>query len=192
MTVVEGTYYTLSSEQVAYLRTVVEGRTVADLGCGSGTLAVTMADMGAKLVHAVDKAPCPVEHPRIEHHQSYFKHWSCPEGVEVAVVCWPQNYTLMGLTEVLHAVPNVVYVGKNTDGTACGTPPLFAYLSRREPLRCLPRQTNVLIHYGNEPRREPTLYHEEFAALWNDHPHPYLPSDVRQDVSSWLQPSTRA
>lgn len=188
----EGTYYTLSDEQTAYLRTVVAGRVVADLGCGSGEISRTMAGMGATLVHAVDKAPCPVEHPKVEVHQSYFNHWRCPEGVEVAVICWPQNYTLLGLTEILRIVPHVVYVGKNTNGTACGTPPLFTYLSRREPVRYLPHRANVLIHYGDEARQEPTLHHEELAALWQDQTHPYLPSDVRQDVGSWLQTSTRA
>lgn len=186
-----GTYYTLSGEQVAYLRTVVEGRTVVDLGCGSGALAVTMAGMGATLVHAVDKTLCPVEHPKVGVHQSYFNHWRCPEGVEVAVLCWPQNYTLNGLTEILRAIPHVLYVGKNTDGTACGTPALFTYLSRRESLRCLPHRANVLIHYGPNERRERNLHHEELAAIWQDESHAYHPEDTQQSVSSWWQTLAR-
>lgn len=180
-----GTYYTLSEEQLAYLRTVVEGRVVADLGCGSGELSRTMADMGATLVHAVDKGPCPVEHPKVEVHQSYFAHWKCPEGVEVAVLCWPQNYTLMGLTGILRSIPHVLYVGKNTDGTACGTPALFSHLVLRGTVKCLPCRWNVMIHYGNDPRPDRTLHHEEFAGIANSEPRPYNPNPDRLDATTW-------
>jgi hypothetical protein len=63
----------------------------------------------------------------------------------------------------------LVYLGKNTDGSACGFPGLFEVLARREILAYVPDRPNTLIIYGkfirqpNEPHREPMP--EEHAAL---------------------------
>ena len=178
-------YVTLNDAQRDYLRGVVAGKVVADLGCGDGSLAVLMADMGAMVVHAVDKAPARINHPRVVFHQSYFDRWEMPEGVQIAVVSWPHNSHLPGIPKLLRVIDDVVYVGKNTDGTSCGSGAMLAMLIRRNPLRYLPDQRNVMIHYGNEPRPDRALHHEEIAAITQVHSYRYDPNPARLEATYW-------
>mgnify|MGYP002142194709 CR=1 FL=1 len=162
-------YAQLNKDQTRYLRDLVKGKVVADLGCGGGMLTKTMARWGASMVHGVDK-----EHLRdpnskkVYWHRSYLAYWKMPEDVEVAVVSWPQNSPLQGLQELLQAVPHVVYIGKNTNGTSCGNPALMRYLSGRAAIHHITQIANVLIHYGPGPRPLPEMYHEEYAATHQD------------------------
>lgn len=182
-------YYSLTSTQNEYLRRAVEGRVVVDLGCGSGELAMSMSNMGAKIVHAVDKSPARIKHPSVVFHQSYFAHWKVPEPLDVAVISWPQNYTLRGLIEILSTVPEVIYLGKNTEGSACGTPPLFSYLASRNTVRCVADRRNTLIHYVSEDRPDRTLHHEEMAALNPCEVSQYDPSPERRAKDQWKRSS---
>lgn len=181
----KGYYYSLTREQTTYLRSVVAGKTVADLGCGDGSLAVSLMNLGANTVHAVDKSPARVKHGGVVFHQSYFDRWEMPEDVRVAVVSWPQNNGLPGIAGLLSRVSEVIYLGKNTDGTACGSGTLFAGLIRRNVLKCIPDRRNVMIHYDNRPRENPVLYHEEFAALTQNQSYSYNPSPDLRDTLSW-------
>lgn len=178
-------YYRLTRDQEEYLRGVVAGKVVADLGCGDGSLAVTMANMGASVVRAVDKAPARIKHDGVVFHQSYFDRWTMPEDVQVAVLAWPQNNSLPGLTDLLNRSLEVVYLGKNTDGSACGTGSLFANLARRVVVKYLPDRGNVMIHYGNQPRGDARLHHEEFAALEQAKQYTYNEILDRRDAPSW-------
>lgn len=182
------TYYCLFDEQSKYLRHVVAGKVVADLGCGDGTLSRAMVGMGALHVHAVDKAPFKIPGAsKSTSHQTYFQDWvAAPHGIEVAVVCWPQNNSLPGLVEILRGIQHVVYVGKNTDGSACGHPGLHTYLAGRESLRCIPYPRNVLIHYGPEPRTDKSLHHEEFAAIDPYGVRFFHSNEEQREPSSWL------
>lgn len=61
----------------------------------------------------------------------------------------------------------VIYIGKNTDGIACGSPQLFDYFRWREVLVYDPDPQNVLIVYGalrEEPRM--AVHHEEAAGMY--------------------------
>jgi len=62
----------------------------------------------------------------------------------------------------------VQYIGKNTSGTACGTPTLMRYLSGRASIHHITQIANVLIHYGPGLRPFPYVYHEEYAATHQD------------------------
>jgi len=182
------TYVNLTNDQADYLRGIVAGKVVADLGCGDGSLAVTMANMGAAAVHAVDKAPVCIRHRGVVVHQSYFDRWTMPEGVHVAVVSWPHNSGLPGIPKLLRGVPDVIYIGKNTDGTSCGSGAMFALLIRRTTLRYIPDPRNVMIHYGNEPRPDRALHHEEIAAITQASLYRYDPTPERLDAVSWRRP----
>lgn len=179
------TYYHLNDEQRAHLREAVRGKVVADLGCGDGSLAVSMMEMGAAVVYAVDKAPARISRPGVVFHQSYFDGWGVPEGVQVAVVSWPQNSGLPGIPKLLRGIPDVVYLGKNTDGTTCGSRAMFSVLLHRNPVRYLPDSRNVMIHYGNEPRLNPSLHHEEIAAITHASIYRYDPCADRKTKDEW-------
>lgn len=181
-------YYNLTDGQADYLRGIVAGKVVADLGCGDGSLSATMAGMGASVVHAVDKSPVDIRHRGVVFHQSYFDRWEMPEGVQVAVVSWPHNSGLPGIPKLLREVPDVIYIGKNTDGTSCGSRAMFSLLTRRTPLRYLPDQRNVMIHYGSVPRPDRALHHEEIAAFTQVSFYRYDPNPERLEAMSWRGP----
>jgi len=163
-------YAQLNKDQTRYLRDIVKGKVVADLGCGRGLLSKLMARWGASMVHGVDKESSTHHRnsPKVHWHQSYLAYWQMPTDVEIAVVSWPQNSPLQGLMELLQAVPHVVYIGRNTDGTSCGNPDLMRYLSGRAAIHHITQIANVLIHYGPGPRPLPEMYHEEYAATHQD------------------------
>lgn len=81
------------------------------------------------------------------------------------MVSWPTNGGIHGIENILKVVPQVLYIGKNTDGMACGTIRLFHDLSAREVLCHMPDKKNVLLHYDGSPRQAPSLFHEEYAAM---------------------------
>lgn len=181
------TYYRLNDSQKEYLHSVVPGLRVSDLGSGDGSLALLMANFGALEVHAVDKAPppCPVKHKNVKHYNRYFQEWDPPNHLDLSVVSWPRNMRLAGLIPLLQATPQVIYLGKNTDGTACGFPDMFRYLSTRNVIRYLPDRANVMIHYGSDPRPDANLYHEEMAGIFEDNTHYYCADEDRKIVTDW-------
>jgi hypothetical protein len=67
----------------------------------------------------------------------------------------------------------VIYLGKCTDGTMCGTPRLWYLLSRREVLCHEPDRTNTLIVYG--PGRDDIRLplREEHAGINSDRLYTY-------------------
>jgi Ribosomal protein L11 methyltransferase (PrmA) len=184
----DGYYYSLTGAQCAYLRGAVRGKVIADLGCGTGALALSLANMGATLVHAVDKQPARIKHEGVIFHQSYFDRWSMPKDVQVVVVSWPQNNGLPGIADLLKRVPEVIYLGKNTDGTSCGNGTLFAHLILRNTVTCIPDRRNTLIHYVAGSRPDRTLHHEEMAAITQystPQPYGYNPSPDRREMLDW-------
>ncbi len=72
----------------------------------------------------------PVRDPRVEQVRASFADLRGLE-IDVAFVSAPPNEPAPGLVGLLQAASVVVYVGKNTDGTACGWPGMFAALARR-------------------------------------------------------------
>ena len=187
-------YFDLDGDQTRYLKGVVKGKVVADLGCGMGMLTKLMARMGATRVHGVDKETLTGRNSkRVLWHQSYLAYWKMPADVEVAVVSWPQNTPLQGLRELIQVVPHVVYIGKNTDGTACGNPTLMRYLSERAAIHHIPTPKNVLIHYGPGPRPFPYVYHEEFAGMNQEGDSlSYNPDTARYTENEWVTKVVRA
>ena len=143
----------------------VDGKTVVDLGSGDGERAEILKHLGGVVV-MVDKEPSSPEVVR-----ESFKDLGTTIKLlhpDVIHLAWPSNHDT-GVIHLLSMAPVVIYVGKNTDGSACGTPNLFARLRWREVLAYVPRRQNTLIVYGairNEPRKG--LYHEEAAGLDQD------------------------
>jgi len=136
---------------------------VHDIGSGHLVLAHELLKLGATHVRAVDKEAVETGDERITQIVTYFDAFK--ELVPVAFLSWPVNHGAPGLLEIVSRTHCLIYLGKNTDGAACGYPDLFRYLLRREVLTYVPTKRNTLIVYG--PRfvlpREPLG--EELAAL---------------------------
>lgn len=139
-------YWKLNQTQRKAIAHIVQGRTVTDLGAGDLSLAKELLKLGAAKVVAIDKQPGKSPDPRIEVRKGYYKDLQ-PQPSEVAVLAWPSNSHLPGLEEFLRQASVVVYLGKNTNGTACGTPELFKYFLTRKLSAHLPDRLNTMLVY---------------------------------------------
>ena len=151
------------------IRGVVRGREVHDLGAGDLMLSHELLRMGASKVVAIDKeAPRSLKgDSRIQVIEGYFHAYK--GDIDVAFMSWPQNYNDEGILRLIERAGTVVYLGKNTDGSACGSLRMFEHLVGRELLAHVPDRANTLIVYGKplEEPREPVG--EEMAALTVNH-----------------------
>jgi len=159
-------YGVLFEEQSVILGPYVQGETVYDLGCGDLSLSYELLMLGAAHVVAVDKERCPrPKDPRVELLRAYFH--EVVASPKVSFLSYPANYPMQGLLEILARSQTVVYLGRNTDGTACGTVAVFQHFLQRELLAYVPVRKNTMIIYGSyDPLREPRAPRgEELAAL---------------------------
>ena len=161
------------SELIAHC---VKGQDVWDLGAGSD-LAHTknMLKLGARSVTAVEKAELYDDTviPRgATLIRSYSNSVQLPEtGIDVAFLAFPQNTNLPGLVSILEQSRIIIYLGSNTDATACGNMNLYLHFLQRDVLATIPNRRNSLIVYGArsdihaKPRRP---LPEEWAGLHPD------------------------
>jgi hypothetical protein len=157
-------YWCLNEVQAAALKSLVSGRVITDLGAGDLSLAHFLIDFGATQVIAIDKEPLPrrCDSGRVNYIRSYFEAYY--EPIDVAVISWPPNHCI-GLTRLCQRANRVIYIGKNTDGTACGNLELFAHLLTREVSVYLPTRPNTLICYEGASRVSRRPKGEELAAI---------------------------
>lgn len=142
-------YGSLSVEQSAALLQYVSGKTVHDLGAGNCALSRVLVSLGAEHVVAVDKSPrviASTDRQRLTYVACSFDAFMPP--IDTAFVSWPINVRYTGLAQLIARSRVVAYLGKNSDGVACGEPSLFTYLREREVLAYVPHQHNSLIVYG--------------------------------------------
>lgn len=155
-------YGKLLPDQIKALRPIIQGRHVHDLGAGDGELSLALLQLGAAKVTAVDRNKIPTA-PGVECRQAYFE--NVRDAIDIAFVSWPSNRPDGGLLSLIRRAREVVYLGKNTDGTACGSRPFFRALQQREVRAYVPNRENTLIIYGADTGvlRRPTP--EELAGL---------------------------
>ncbi len=152
----------LFPEQEKALAPLLKKRVVTDFGAGDLQMARTCLRLGAKHVIAVDKAPWGKPTKRITVVAQYFHQYRKP--IDVLLLSWPINHHCAGLIEAVARAETVVYLGKNTDGSACGTPLLFSNLLVREVLVHVPHYRNTLIVYGGSREQRMPLF-EEMAGI---------------------------
>ena len=143
-------YARLDKRQQAALAALIRGRTVHDLGCGDRTLSAYLVQLGAAGVVAVDYRQPPGDPAAgVTAVRVMFLEFAASEpAIDVAFVSWPNNHVQHGLLELLHRSATVAYLGKNTDGVACGWPGLFRHFLARKLVAYLPHRANTLCVYG--------------------------------------------
>lgn len=140
---------------------------VHDLGAGTGELSRQLVQLGARQVTLVDKAPHEdwrtLHLPTYKYVVSYFQDYK--DKIETAFISWPwTGGRETGLTTLAKGASTVIYMGKNTDGTACGSSELYQMFAGREILAHVPAFKNTLTVYGpRRVKRDPTG--EEMAGL---------------------------
>lgn len=160
------TYGLLSNVQRGVLAPFVRDRVVHDLGAGDLTLSHSLAELGAKCVVAVDKEemPSPAD-PRIVRVRRAFRDHR--DQIDVAFLSWPwaPGSATADLVEIVARTKTVAYLGKNSDGSACGAPFLFELFSRRRLVAYVPEVPNTLCVYQGRCRARKALRGEERAGL---------------------------
>jgi len=163
-----------SPKQRRVIKSIVAGRVVHDLGAGSGAMAELLVELGARKVilvdHDEDEQRTPEGCERIA--RSFFAFAATVPKIDVALVSWPPTSAdeVPGLPTLCGQAETVIYLGKSTDGTACGCPELFEWFLRREVLRYVPERRNTLIVYGKVRGLRTRLPRgEELAGLLRDH-----------------------
>ena len=156
-------YGVLSPSQKQQLKHFVQGQRVVDLGAGDLKLANDLLRLGTTQVLAIDKEGMRTRSHRIALFNGRFDQVPDSFPLDLAFVAWPPNWKC-GLERLVRLSKTVVYLGKNTDGTMCGTAELFQDLSRRNVLAYVPDPKNTLIVYGSEQVVRPPKG-EELAGL---------------------------
>ncbi len=155
----------ISDAQIEALKPFTQGRVVHDLGAGRLHHTCLLAtDLEAGQVIAMDKV-MPPDLPSQENvtfvQEEFIEHSISPTAV--AFVSWPINRNVH-LEFLLAKVNTVVYLGKNTDGMACGDPILWSHLTMRKVQLHVPHRQNDLIVYGEFCGDRPLLP-EELGAI---------------------------
>jgi hypothetical protein len=125
------------------LANVVKGKIVHDLGAGDLELSRELLILGAREVYAIDKEPRPKPRPwpkHLHYKQDYFANIN--RRLDIAFLSWPINHDV-NLFPLVTTAGIVAYLGKNTDGSMCGTPRLFEVMVRRELLAYVPDGTTA-------------------------------------------------
>jgi len=159
-------YGILTDEMKALLKPFIEGKQVWDLGAGDMERAEELMQLGAH-VTAIDKAPMrPV--PGVTIMQTYFK--ALHGAPDVVFMAWPVNNSgFHGALPFIKRAPLLVYLGSNTDGSACGTHQLFLEMRSRRLVGHAPHRRNSLLVLAgriDEPAVESRTPEE--AAQWSD------------------------
>lgn len=157
------------------LRPFVNGKRIVDLGSGDGTRAVMLCATGARSVLSIDVLGAMRSSPQIEYVEISFAHAAAvvrEAKPDVAHLAWPSNIIMpsenQALIKILGTIKRVIYVGKNTDGVACGTPELFGHFLQRPVLALVRDPRNTMIVYGDvQSRRRAPGDVEERAGLDN-------------------------
>lgn len=164
----------LSAHQVRRVANTVRGRIVHDLGAGSLGFALAALRMGAQRVVAVDCERFPrvaVLGDKLELHEQTFERYLHAQvaadarfQLDVVALVWPVNHLLPGLVPLVRRARAVVYLGKNTDGMACGGADLWRELTHRQVVAHVPDPKNDLIIYGPSAALPRPLLPEERGA----------------------------
>lgn len=164
----------LSSDQAARVERTVRGRVVHDLGAGNLGFALTALRLGAARVVAVDTERFPrvaVPGNTLELHEQTFERYLHEQvardarfQLDVVALVWPVNHPLPGIVPLVRRARTVVYLGKNTDGWACGGRDLWRELTHRQVSAHVPDPANDLIIYGPAAALPRPLLPEERGA----------------------------
>lgn len=158
----------LTPEQKQTLKKFIRGRRIRDYGCGNLYLTRQLLQLGARHVEGIDALPGRVPkklRTRLKVTRALFH--ECPSSIRTAFVSWPNNGDT-GLEEALPQHTCIIYLGKNTDGRACGSLRLWRELRRRTVLAHVPAPENDLIVYGTAALKGRKMLPEEFAGSRKD------------------------
>lgn len=185
-----GSFGRLSDAQRELLRPFVAGRVVHDLGAGSGALSLILLELGATHVVAIDKELGLQTHDLVTSVECYFDEYSSDDPIDTVLVSWIPNYPTPGLSFLASLAKQVIYLGKNTDGSSCGTRELMVGLLSRHVLAHAPERQNTLTVYGESQGRyvDRQVTGEEYAALYETRMISFAEAEIESKRFDHLKP----
>ena len=117
-----------------------------------------LLDLGAKFVYSVDKemqgiAPEAIPGQNyLDYRGSYkdFFAYALERGLlpDVVFTKWPVNTEQQGFSALVTMAPQVIYIGRNDQGTSCGPKSFWKHLFHRDLERMEVCPHNTLLAYG--------------------------------------------
>lgn len=168
----------ITEEMEPIISKYVKGRKVFDLMGGEGFLSVRLRELGARECVVVDYKLNTrfLKSEGLRYYKASMESLKFkPQDDEVngargeddvAFCSWIPNNPVHGLLRVLLPFKKVIYLGKNTDGTACAWPEFFRQMRRRRILDYHNDRRNTLIVYGADAESgNRKQLHEEIAGI---------------------------
>lgn len=165
----------MTKELTAALHAAVRDKSVLDVGAGDCQRTAMCLDGGAKSVVAVGPNVDPRAARGWRAFQGYIDQYRGPKP-DLVLLSWPTTYRYEGIGRWL-ANTEVLYLGCNHSGTACGHASLWDVLLTRKVLCYVPHPRNTLIHYAaaTGPLRSGLELYPEEASGYYEGIHDYEP-----------------
>jgi hypothetical protein len=168
-------YFTIAKDAEVLVKAFAHNKCLLDLGGLDGTLGLKLLSLGATKVTSFDKE-CVEEfstkkvHPFLEFKSGYFNELSqeYTSKFDGFSLSWPANASSLDIIpRILPSKGQLLYIGHNFDGTACGSNGLWSWLTSKHIVAHHSAISNTIILYDLARSRsaEQGLLCEEYAAL---------------------------
>jgi len=180
-------FWALNQRQIDVMKREIKGASVYDVGCGDASLSLWCLRNGASKVTGIDShlkyqafKVINLGLSDLVLKQGYFDETE-PIKADVGLLSWPFNLDQIDFVKHLKKCRTIIFVGNVFDGSCCGNPELFKWLSTRRLSKRIPGNRNSMLVYRN--RREKRSFCPEENAVWNwEHIHPHPDSLYPLDV----------
>ena len=159
-----------TAAQLRWIEAFCTGKEIIDLGGRDGSFAYYLLSKGAKKATSLDhsKRLHRIIAENLTPHIGTFAdfHSAFPNRRwDVGIMSWPVKFaSLIGaVIPILDNCKTVVYLGKNSASTQCGSRDLWEYLVNRELLKHSERKAANMLIYGDTERTAGITTEEEWG-----------------------------
>jgi hypothetical protein len=156
--------------QMRLIEAFCAGKEIIDLGGRDGSFACHLLSAGARKAMSLDhsKGLPRIIAKNLTHHVATFAgyHAAFPNRRwDVGIVSWPVKFASIigGVIPILNNCETVVYLGKNSASTQCGSRDLWENLTDRELVKHIERNVASVLIYGDMERTADLIQEEEWG-----------------------------
>ena len=156
--------------QLRLIEAFCAGKEIVDLGGRDGSFACHLLSAGARRATNLDhsKGLHRIIAKNLTHHAGTFAgyHAAFPNRRwDVGILSWPVKFaSIIGaVIPILNNCETVVYLGKNSASTQCGSRDLWEHLTGRDLLTHIERNVASVLIYGGAERTAELIQEEEWG-----------------------------
>lgn len=161
----------LNPQRMEQLAPYLKGKTVYDLGCGSG------ATHAKSLLTKCSKLYCVDQHMKDHDQRGYgfygvrkeFKDLEPLSKDTVAFISWPETGGIEGLLEAMEHCETVIVLAACDGRVRCGSTSFWFKMMEKEPVLVDHGAYDHMIVYQGKRDRKENLPVEEFGLWWREH-----------------------